>query len=166
MKDKKIILIDEKDNKIGEEEKIKAHIEGKLHRALTIFIFNDERKLLITKRANDKMLWSDIWEASCSTHPYENEIYVEAGERRLKEELGISCKLKYLKKFQYKSKYKNIGYENEVCALLVGKFNGEIKPNLKEVSDYNWILIDDLEKAIEKDKENYAPWLKIGLEKF
>jgi isopentenyl-diphosphate delta-isomerase len=77
--------------------------------------------------------------------------------------LGINCKLKLLTKFQYQARYKNIGSENEICALLIGKYNGKIKSNPKEVADWKWIDIKDLKKDLKKNPGKYAPWLKIAL---
>jgi isopentenyl-diphosphate delta-isomerase len=161
----KIVLVDENDNEIGLKEKDDCHKnQGILHRAITVLIFNNENRVLITKRSKDKMLWPEIWEASCSTHPRQNENYAQAGERRVSEELGIKSELKFLSKFRYSTIFKDIGSENEVCGLLIGRWNKKIKANFKEVSDYQWISIDELKEQIEKNPDNYAPWLKFALE--
>lgn len=163
---RRVVIADEQDNLIKEETRDKCH-EGKssLHRVVTIFIFNDKGEVLITKRSKQKQLWPGFWGSSCLTHVYENESYEKAGERRLPQELGFSCKLKFLFKFHYQAKYKDIGSENEMCALLVGKYNGKVKPNKQEVADYKWISLDELKKDIKKNPSKYAPWLKIALEK-
>lgn len=163
-----IVLVDEKDKEIGIEEKEKAHQgKGKLHRAIATFLFNEKGELLITKRSKFKKLWPNYWDASCCTHNKKGENYVEAGERRLPEELGIKCKLKFLLKFKYLAKYKNIGVESELCALLIGKLKKlKLKPNPKEVGDFKWIKIKDLQKDIKNNPRKYTPWLKIALRKY
>jgi len=163
----KIVIVDKNDNELGTMDKNICHkVKGILHRAITIFIINDKNQILITKRSTYKKLWPKHWESSCSTHVLENESYVEAGERRIKQELGISCKLNYLLKFNYKAAYKNIGSENEICALLIGKFNGSINSNPREISDHRWVSFDDLGYAIEFDGGRYVPWLAVAFKEF
>ena len=162
----KLILVNKKDEIKGYEDKEKCHQgKGILHRAFAIFIFNDEGQLLIQRRSKFKKLWPGYWENSCSSHPQKGEDLIKAGEKRLKEEIGLICRLKLLDKFQYQALYKNIGAENEVCAILVGKCNGQPKPNPKEVADWKWISLQALKKEVAKNPKKYAPWFKIGLEK-
>ena len=66
-------------------------------------------------------------------------------------------------KFQYQAAYKNIGSENEVCAIIVGKYNGKIKTNPKEVADWKWMGLKELKQDIAKNPQKYAPWLKIAI---
>ncbi len=165
----KVVIVNEKDEVLGVEEREKAHQgEGLLHRAVATFLFNQKGELLITKRSKFKKLWPCYWDASCCTHNREGEDYVKTGERRLPEELGIKCKLKFLLKFKYSAKYKKIGSENEMCALLVGKLSNsqEIKPDPKEVEDFKWIRIEKLLKEIKKNPQKYTPWLKIALKEY
>lgn len=161
-----VIVVDERDKKLGISEKIRAHLkEGVLHRAFLVFIFDNQGKILIQKRSRKKMLWPLFWDCSLASHPKPKESYKEAGERRIKEELGFSCPLRIIGKFRYKAKYKNIGAEKEICAILFGKYSGPIKPNRKEVSDLRWIKIAELKKDISENPERYTPWLKIGFKK-
>lgn len=163
----KLILANKKDKKIELKNKKKTHSgRGILHRAFTIFVFNSKNQLLIQKRSKDKFLWPLIWEASCSSHPLPKENYISAAKKRLKKELGFSCKLKLLGQFQYQANYKNIGAENEICAFLTGEYNGKIKPNKKEIAEYKWIKIKELKKDLIRNPKKYAPWLKIALKKY
>lgn len=163
----KLVKVNKKDEEIGLEDKLKCHLgKGILHRAFTVLIFNSKNELLIQKRSKDKFLWPLVWEASCSSHPLRNESYIYAGKKRLKKELGFECDLKFLDKFQYRTKYKNIGSEYELCALLIGRYNGKVKPNKKEVADYKWIGLEQLKKDILKKPKEYAPWLEIALRRF
>jgi isopentenyl-diphosphate delta-isomerase len=105
----KLVIVNKNDKEIGLGEKLKTHLgKGILHRAFTIFVFNPKGQLLIQKRSKNKFLWPLIWETTCSSHPLQKEDYIKAGEKRLKKELGINCKLKLLTKFQYQARYKNI----------------------------------------------------------
>ena len=106
------------------------------------------------------------WETSCSTHVFSNESYEQAGQRDCFKELEIKPKLKFITKFYYKAKYKNIGYEHEICGLLSAKSNGTIKPNPEEIADYKWISISKLKENISKNPRKYAPWLKIALKEY
>jgi len=162
-----LLIVNIQDRILGKGSKTEIHSEkGILHRAITVFIFNKRSELLITKRSDKKRLWPNIWESSCSTHVHKGETYEQSGEKRLQQELGFSCPLKFLFKFKYKAKYKHIGIENEICGLLFGRYNKEILPNSKEIKDYKWISINQLKKNIKDAPKNYAPWLKIALEKY
>jgi len=81
----------------------------------------------------------------------------------LTHELGLNCELSMIDKFHYQAKYKNIGSENEICAVLVGKHNGDVEPNVEEVADWKWIELDNLRSDIIVNPSDYTPWLKIGL---
>jgi len=162
----KLVLVNEKDEVVGLEEKVKCHLnKGILHRAFTILLFNSKGEVLIQKRSKSKMLWPLYWEASCSSHPRENETYKKSGERRLKEELRVDTILKVADKFTYHSFYKDVGAEHEICATLVGKHDHEIDFNADEIADIKWIKIDELKKELNKNSKEYAPWLGIALER-
>jgi len=163
----KIIVVDRNDNELGLESKEKCHrLNGILHRAITVFIFNNKNQLLITKRSKFKKLWSEYWETSCSTHIHKNEDYAKSAPKRIKKELGFYCKLRFFFKFKYFSKFKKIGSEKEICALFIGKYNGKVNVNPKEISDYKWISIKDLKKEIDKNPSLFCPWLKIAIKNY
>lgn len=163
----KVILVDENDNQIGLEEKIKAHLgEGILHRAFSVFVFNSKGEFLLQQRASGKMLWPLYWTNTCCSHPMEGENYETAGQRRLKEEMGFTCPLKFIGKFQYQAPYKDIGSEHELCSVLVGEYDGEITINKEEANDYKWVDFEELRKDVMENPDNYTPWFKIELEKF
>lgn len=166
-----IVLVDKKDRKIGLKDKTESHLgKGDLHRAIVAFVFDSRGKLLIQRRSKEKMLWPLYWECTIASHPRDGESYIAAGERRLKEELGFTCNLKFLDKFQYAQIYKKVGAEREVCAVLVGEYNGEVNVNKKEVQEYKWIKVEELKEDLVKNPQNYAPWLsgsfKIFLKDF
>lgn len=162
-----LILVDKDDNEIGNEEKVKCHLgEGILHRAFSVFIFNNKGDLLLQQRGKEKMLWPLYWSNTCCSHPRKGEDYEGAAERRLKEEMGFSCPVKFIGKFQYQVPYKNIGSENELCSVLVGMYTGRVVPNPEEVESWKWIDYKNLLEDVEKNPDMYTPWFKMELEIF
>jgi len=161
-----LILVDKNDNPIGTEEKVKCHLpNGKLHRAFTVLLFNKDRNLLLTRRNSNKMLWPGDWDGTVASHPRQSETYVSSAERRLPEELGISCKLDYLFKFEYHVPYKNIGSENEICGTFIGIVDDPSKIKLvkEEISDIKWVTLDDLLEDVKKSPHLYCPWMIVAL---
>lgn len=161
-----LILVDSNDKPIGTEEKVKCHLpNGKLHRAFTILLFNKEGKLLLTQRSMDKMLWPGDWDGTVASHPRQSETYVSSAERRLPEELGISCKLDYLFKFEYHVPYKDVGSENEVCGTLIGIVDDPTKIKLvkEEIKDVKWNTLDELLNDIKESPQIYCPWMIVAL---
>ena len=164
--DEYVILVDENDNPIGKEEKVKCHLpNGKLHRAFTALIFNNEGKLLLTKRSDEKMLWPGYWDGTVASHPRESETYVSSAERRMPEEIGIDCKMNYMNKFEYHVPYKDIGSENEICGTLIGIVDDFDETCLikDEISEIKWIGPDELKNELQQNMDVYCPWMVIAL---
>ena len=161
-----LILVDNNDKQTGTEEKVKCHLpNGKLHRAFTILLFNNDGKLLLTQRSMSKMLWPGDWDGTVASHPRQSETYVSSAERRLPEELGVSCKLDYLFKFEYHVPYKNIGSENEVCGTLIGILDDTSKIKLveDEISAIKWVTLEELLSEIRKTPRIFCPWMLVAL---
>ncbi|OLC36738.1 MAG: isopentenyl-diphosphate delta-isomerase [Thaumarchaeota archaeon 13_1_40CM_4_38_7] len=161
-----LILVDRDDNQTGIEEKVKCHLpDGKLHRAFTILLFNKDDQLLLTQRSMSKMLWPGDWDGTVASHPRQSETYVSSAERRLPEELGITCKLDYLFKFEYHVTYKNIGSENEICGTLIGIIEDpkKIKIVKDEISSIRWVNLDELLAEIKKSPKIFCPWMLVAL---
>ena len=161
-----VILVDENDNPIGKEEKVKCHLpNGKLHRAFTALIFNNEGKLLLTKRSEGKMLWPNDWDGTVASHPRESETYASSAERRMPEEIGISCKMNYVNKFEYHVPYKDVGSENEICGTLIGTIDSFDESSMikDEISEIKWINPDELKNELEHNRDVYCPWMIIAL---
>ncbi len=159
-----IIVVDKNDNYIGLEEKDKCHLShGKLHRAFNVCVFNSEEKLLLTKRSQRKMLWPGCWDGTIASHPRKYESYELSSKRRLQEEIGVVCKLKYLFKFEYHVPYNNIGSENEVCGTLIGTFNKQCIINKNEISEARWVTSDELATELNTSVMYYCPWMIIAL---
>ncbi len=175
----KIILVDEKDNEIRTEEKLKVHKEGRLHRAFSVLIFRDkglkkEQEMLIHKRARCKYHCPGLWTNACCSHPMPGELLIDAAKRRLKEEMGIDCDagsvdLKEKFSFIYNIKFDNGLTEHEFDHVLVGyidesKKNTNINPDKNEVEEYKWISIDELKQDIHANPEIYTFWFKRIIE--
>jgi isopentenyl-diphosphate delta-isomerase len=166
MPEEYVILVDQNDNPIGSEEKVKCHLpNGKLHRAFTALLFDKSGKLVLTRRASEKMLWPGDWDGTVASHPREGETYVSSAERRMPEELGISCKMDYLMKFEYHVPYKDVGSENEICGTLIGIVDESTKFKMikGEIDEIKWITPTELVREIENAPEIYCPWMLIAL---
>ncbi len=167
MSEEFVILVDENDNPIGTEEKVKCHLpDGKLHRAFTVLLFDKDGKLVLTRRAKEKMLWPGDWDGTFASHPRVSETYVSSGERRMPEELGIEGKLDYLHKFEYHVPYKDVGSENEICGTLIGIIDKASEPKEieGEIDEIKWISAKELLSELKTNPQIYCPWMLIALE--
>ncbi len=162
----KLIVVDKKNRKIGRAGKTEAHtLEGVLHRAFSIFVVNNKGEVLLQKRGKKKKLWPGFWSNTCCSHPREGEKTAGAARRRLKEELSFSCSLKFLFKFYYRAVYRQVGSENEICYVYWGRYDGEVKPDGREVAKIRWVGWDELLKETGRCSGIFTPWLKIELKK-
>lgn len=160
-----VILVDELDNAIGTMEKQQAHVEGVLHRAFSIFIFNSEKKLLLQKRSSSKYHCGGLWTNTCCSHPRENENTLEAANRRLAEEMGLECSLTPLFSFLYKAEFDNGLTENEIDHVFLGSTDEIPKINSLEVEDYRYIGVEELQLEIKKSPQQFTPWFLIALDR-
>lgn len=154
-----VVLVDKNDREIGGEEKIKAHQEGKLHRCFSILIFNSKGDLLIQKRAKSKYHSAGLWSNTCCSHPLSKDIEKEAS-KRLKEEMGFSCKVKETFSLLYNLKVGKL-YEHEFNHVLTGIFDGNPKVNPEEAEDWKWVSPRKLIKDMKENPEKYASWFKL-----
>lgn len=161
--DEMVVLVDDFDKEIGTEEKMKAHKEGRLHRAFSIFIFNSKGEMLLQKRAKSKYHSGGLWSNACCSHPRPGENIKQAAHRRLMEEMGFDCDLQEAFDFVYKAHLDHNLTEYEFDHVFIGKYDGEVKLNPGEAEDYKWINIDSLKENVEKHPENYTVWFKCAL---
>lgn len=155
-----VILVDENDKEVGTELKTRAHQEGKLHRAFSIFIFNSKGELLLQKRSSKKYHSGGLWSNTCCSHPVPNETTESAAHRRLKEEMGLDCDLKEVFSFVYKTNLSGGLTEHEFDHVLVGYFDGEPKFNPDEVEEIKWVDAESLTRDIKQNPAKYTYWLK------
>ena len=157
-----LILVDELDREIGCRAKSECHEgNGVLHRAFSIFIFNDQNELLLQKRSAEKPLWPDYWSNTCCSHPRVGESMEHAVSRRLQQELGFECPLTILYKFKYHAQYGAVGAEHEYCWVYYGRYGGAVNVNVNEVADWRFVGIGALESELEVSPECFTPWFKM-----
>lgn len=158
-----LVLVDEADRSVGTLSKSLCH-EGRgiLHRAFSVLIFNSEGELLIQQRAASKRLWPMYWSNSCCSHPRADETLEAATRRRLLEELGIDCPLRFLYKFQYQAQFDASGAEHELCSVYIGRSSGPITVNSEEILDWRWIHPEALNREIAaQGGRKFTPWFML-----
>ncbi len=163
MKDEFVILVDEHDRELGVMEKMEAHEKGTLHRAFSIFIFNSKGELLIHQRALDKYHSGGLWTNTCCSHPRQGESVEQAANRRLQEEMGMSCNMKPVFSFIYRAELDHNLSEHELDHVLVGVSDDLPVINPEEVNSYKYMSLESLEQDIKLRPENYTEWFKICL---
>jgi len=159
-----VILVNQYDEEIGRMEKLEAHQKGLLHRAFSVFIFNDKNELLLQKRANGKYHSEGLWTNTCCSHPSPGESIVFAANRRLKEEMGLSCDLMSIFSFIYNVELENGLYEHELDHIVIGFGNDDPVINPFEASMFCWKSMDEIIKDIHDNPMNYTSWFKIIME--
>lgn len=159
-----VILVNESDVPVGTMEKLEAHRRGLLHRAFSIFIFNDQKELLLQQRAKDKYHSGGLWTNTCCSHQREGETDMQAATRRLQEEMGMVCELQYGFNFLYKAPIDNGLTEHELDHVFFGKSDQLPVINELEVEDFKYLKLDALQQDIALNPHNYTEWLKICLD--
>ena len=166
MEEEKVILVNEKDEPIGLMPKMEAHEKGLLHRAFSVFVFNDKNELMLQQRALSKYHSPGLWTNTCCSHQREGESNLEAGKRRLQEEMGFTTDLKDTMAFIYKASFDNGLTEHEFDHILVGNFNAVPNLNPEEVSAWKWMKLEDVQKDMQTHPERYTEWFKIIFDKY
>lgn len=166
MKEELVILVDENDQQVGLMPKIEAHEKALLHRAFSVFVFNDKKELMIQQRALHKYHSPGLWTNTCCSHQREGESNIEAGRRRLMEEMGFTVDLEESISFIYKAPFDNGLTEHEFDHILLGNFDGEPNLNPDEVAAWKWISLEAIKEDMNVHPEIYTEWFKIIFEKF
>ncbi len=166
MKEELVILVDEQDKQIGLMPKMEAHEKAVLHRAFSVFIFNENNEVMLQQRALHKYHSPGLWTNTCCSHQREGENNIEAGKRRLLEEMGFVVPLKETISFIYKAPFDNGLTEHELDHVLVGNYEGEPIINKDEVASWKWMPLEDVKSDIKQHPELYTAWFKIIFERF
>lgn len=162
-----IILVDKHDHQIGTCDKLKAHQEGLLHRAFSIFIFREHDhalKVLLQQRHEKKYHSAGLWSNTCCSHPRPGETILGAANRRIQEEFGFSLPLKVIGNFIYKASFDTGLMEHEYDHVLIGTYQNEIiKPNPHEIAAYHWANVSQLMQMLKEHPQYYTAWLEQAL---
>lgn len=166
MREEEVILVDGEDRPIGLMPKMEAHEKALLHRAFSVFIMNDQGETMLQQRAPEKYHSPLLWSNSCCSHQREGESNIEAGKRRLMEEMGFSTELRELFSFVYKAPFDNGLTEHEYDHVMIGHYNDDPQVNPREVADWKWMLPMDIKKDMDEHPDRYTEWFKIIFERF
>ncbi|MFT5754346.1 MAG: isopentenyl-diphosphate delta-isomerase [Flavobacterium sp.] len=166
MIEEQVILVDTNDKVIGLMDKMAAHEQALLHRAFSVFVLNDKNEVMLQQRASHKYHSPLLWTNTCCSHQRAGESNIQAGKRRLDEEMGFVTELKELFHFIYKAPFDNGLTEHELDHVMIGYSNDEPKINSEEVENWKWMKIEDIKNDMEIHPEIYTVWFKIIFDKF
>ena len=166
MKEEKVILVDREDNSVGTLPKMEAHEKGVLHRAFSVFILNQKGELMLQQRALHKYHSPALWTNTCCSHQREGEENLQAGTRRLEEEMGFSVPLEELFSFIYKAPFDNGLTEHELDHVMLGYYEGIPEINSDEVNTWKWMSLNEIASDLTVNPESYTVWFKIIFERF
>jgi isopentenyl-diphosphate delta-isomerase len=160
--DEPLIVVDEQDNILGFKSKADVHKDnGILHRAFSVFLFNDRGEILMQRRGDGKLLWPDYWSNSCCSHPRRGEALLDAVHRRVPEELGVTADVECLFRFQYYAPFGERGSERELCSVFFGRCDDTLTVNETEISEWEWTSVQQFESCLARWPHVYTPWLKL-----
>lgn len=166
MKEENVILVNENDEQIGVMPKMEAHQKAVLHRAFSVFAMNTKGETMLQQRAAHKYHSPLLWTNTCCSHQRVGESNIEAGKRRLQEEMGFVTELKELCSFIYKAPFDNGLTEHELDHVMIGDYNDAPTINKDEVADWKWMKPADIKTDIAENPNEYTAWFKIIFEKF
>ena len=157
-----VVLVDLNDNEIRKEYKEGAHKKPMLHRAFSVFLYNDKKEMLIQKRAMHKYHSPGLWANACCSHPGMGENIKESARERMEDEIGIKADIDEIFSFIYLNKFHDDLYEYEYDHVFLGKYNGEVVLNEEEASESKWISLDELENDLVSNPLKYSSWFIIS----
>ena len=166
MQEEYVILVNENDEAIGQMPKLEAHEKAVLHRAFSVFILNSRNELMLQQRAAHKYHSPLLWTNTCCSHQRVGETNIQAGNRRLREEMGFSTDLTDLFRFIYKAPFDNGLTEHELDHVLIGHYDGEPEVDPDEVAAWKWMPLDDVKADMRAHPEKYTVWFRIIFEEF
>ena len=164
--EEKVILVNEKDEPIGLMPKMEAHEKALLHRAFSVFILNSKNEIMLQQRAAQKYHSPLLWTNTTCSHQREGETNIQAGNRRLMEEMGIKTELKELFSFIYKAPFDNGLTEHELDHVMIGYYNDEPNINREEAESWKWMSIDAVKEDMKNHPELYTVWFRIIFDEF
>lgn len=166
MTEEHVILVNENDEQIGLMPKMEAHEKAVLHRAFSVFIFNDKNELMLQQRALNKYHSPGLWTNTCCSHQRDGETNIKAGKRRLQEEMGFVTDLTETTSFIYKAPFDNGLTEHEYDHIMIGHYKDKPNINKEEVASWKWMTLKDIKTDIKNNPDLYTEWFKIIFDKF
>lgn len=163
--EQQVILVNINDEQEGVTGKMQAHTDGLLHRAFSVFIFNDKGEMLLQQRAIDKYHSGGLWTNACCSHPEPGEDTAKAAVRRLKEEMGFETRLEKAFDFIYKADFENGLTEHEFDHVFIGEYNGRINFAPDEVMDYSFKSMDEISRELKNQPMQYTAWFRLAFPK-
>ena len=174
-----IVLTDEWDHVVGPGSKIAAHRgTGAYHRAFSVLLFDSQKRLLLQRRASDKVTFPDVWANSCCSHPLHSDEEMEeanaigskrAAVRKLEQELGIAPgqvpldSFHFITKMRYSARMNETWTEREIDHILVIQADVDLDPNPNEISEIKWVSEEELEAMLIDEHHTegvIAPWFR------
>lgn len=160
--DEALILVDANDNQTGVMSKAACHDgAGVLHRAFSVFLFDGAGRLLLQQRAEGKRLWPMYWSNSCCSHPRVGEAIEEAATRRLLDELHTTAELEFVYRFCYQASFGELGSENELCHVFLGRIDARPVANDTEIAAMRFVTVAELEQAFRDESDAFTPWFRM-----
>ncbi|MDB2329723.1 isopentenyl-diphosphate Delta-isomerase [Flavobacteriaceae bacterium] len=166
MEEEKVILVNSNDEPIGLMPKMEAHEKAVLHRAFSVFVVNDKNELMLQQRAIEKYHSPGLWTNTCCSHQRDGEGNIEAGLRRLDEEMGFTTPLEYLFNFIYKAPFDNGLTEHELDHVMLGRYEGDPVINPEEVASWKWMNIEEINSDLKNNPDSYTVWFAIIFDRF
>lgn len=166
MNEEQVILVDTNDQPIGLMPKLEAHQKAVLHRAFSVFILNEKNQVMLQQRAHHKYHSPLLWTNTCCSHQRAGETNLQAGKRRLQEEMGIETELKELFHFIYKAPFDNGLTEHELDHVMVGYYEHTPQINPEEVESWKWMHIEEIRQDLQQNPDLYTVWFKIIFDEF
>ena len=166
MEEEKVILVNSNDEPIGLMPKMEAHEKAVLHRAFSVFVVNDKNELMLQQRALEKYHSPGLWTNTCCSHQRDGEGNIEAGLRRLDEEMGFTTSLEYLFNFIYKAPFDNGLTEHELDHVMLGRYEGDPVINPEEVASWKWMNIEEINSDLKNNPDSYTVWFAIIFDRF
>ena len=158
------MLVNERDEETGTEEKLAAHRRGLLHRAFSVFVFDMRGNLLLQRRADGKYHSAGLWSNTCCGHPRPGEDILAAAHRRLMEEMGFDCPLTHRFTFTYRADLDQDLVEHELDHVFEGRHADPPEPDPTEVSEWRRAPVAALLIDLSKNPGRYSAWLRRALE--
>lgn len=157
-----LILVDADDSETGFLSKAACHDgDGVMHRAFSLFLFNEQGELLLQQRSMAKRLWPGFWSNSICSHPRRGESMQVATQRRLYDELHIEAELEFVYRFSYRAEFGDAGSENELCHVYLGRLGDGVRPNEHEIAAIRYVQPHELTEEMMASPEQFSPWFKL-----